>query len=79
MKYQKIKVDYAGIGAEIKSRMDDKEISIRDMAKDLGVSYQSVYGYIKGTRRPTVIHLATIAHILGSTIDELIGTNYHIY
>ena len=76
MDYANIKVDYAGIGAEIKSRMDNKGISIKDMAKVLGVSYQAVYGYVKGTRIPTVIHLAAIAQILGSTVDELIVTNY---
>ena len=76
MDYRNIKVDYAGIGAEIKARMDDKGIAIKDMAKALGVSYQAVYGYVKGTRTPTVIHLAAIAQILGSTVDELIVTNY---
>jgi len=72
MDYSNIKVDYAGVGAEIKARMDNKAISVRDMSKALGVSYQAVYGYVKGIRIPTVAHLAAIAQILDATVDELI-------
>ena len=65
-------VDYLATGANIKAYMDKKGISIRQMADELGISFQAVHGYVTGKRMPTLMHMYSICKMLDTTISDLI-------
>ena len=65
-------IDFKATGQGLKKHMDKQNISIKEMATTLNVSFQAVWRYVNGETLPTVPHLFQIAQILGLSADELI-------
>ncbi len=72
MKNEHGKIDLVATGRKIKDMMDDKEISIRDMSRHLGLTYQAVWKYIYGETLPNVWYFYEIARLLDSSVEDLI-------
>ncbi len=55
--------------------LNEKKISIDNFAKYLGCSYQAVYNWCKGERRPDYETLVKIANYFDVSTDYLLGNN----
>lgn len=66
-------VDMKKTGAHMKELFEEKNITIDDIRKELGLkSKQSVYRWFYGAALPTVDHLYTLACMLKVPVDELL-------
>ncbi|MFP3024776.1 helix-turn-helix domain-containing protein [Wolbachia endosymbiont (group A) of Pogonocherus hispidulus] len=65
-------LDYKVIGQEVRNRRLAKGYSQKDLAKKIGVTYQIVLQYEKGTRKISIEKLYAIAEILSIGIVDLI-------
>lgn len=57
----------------IKMLREEKEISMRQAAADLGIPYTTYVNYEKGVREPNSEMLVTLANYFAVSIDFLIG------
>ena len=65
-------IDRKATGQKIEDLMKEKGISIQEMADLMSISYQSVYGYVKGKKMPTTPNFYKISQILESDVEDLI-------
>ena len=65
-------MDFAQVGANIQKQLDRKGFTQQGLADELGISKQVMNKIIKGNKAINVSELAKIAHILGTTADELL-------
>lgn len=68
----KKRIDRVATGENIKNLMEQKNISIKELAEILGVSFQSVSKYISGKSFPNLDHLISLAVALDVRLQELI-------
>ncbi|MEH2525894.1 MULTISPECIES: helix-turn-helix domain-containing protein [unclassified Bradyrhizobium] len=61
------------IGIRIRALRDDQKMSQEDLGKLLGVSFQQIQKYEKGTNRVSGGRLVKIAKALHTTPNELVG------
>ncbi len=54
--------------------MDDKKIDENTLAEKSGLSYISIYGYLRGNHEPNFQSLMKICNALGMTMDEFMMT-----
>jgi transcriptional regulator with XRE-family HTH domain len=59
------------IGEKIRQLREDKDLSLRELAKTIGVSAAFFSDVELGRRYPSDKHLAAIARALDTTLDEL--------
>lgn len=52
--------------------LDDRNISVKDIANSLNISQVAVYKWLSGTSLPTLEHFFQISQILNIPIDEII-------
>lgn len=57
----------------IKSLLKEKNITMKQMSKDLNVSYNTLQNYIYGTREPDQQMLVNIANYLNVTVDKVLN------
>lgn len=62
------------VGASMRMRRISLEISQERLATQLGISFQQVQKYEKGTNRISAGRLQSIASILGVSVSTLFGT-----
>ena len=63
-------------GANIKSIMRSKNISTSELQSKLGFNTpQSIFKWLRGDMMPSLDNLVILAHILNTTIDNIIVTN----
>ena len=55
------------------NKMSNISISAKELSDRTGVSQASMSRYLNCQRTPTIITIANIANVLGSSIDELIN------
>lgn len=65
-------MDFAQVGANIQKQLDIKGFTQQSLADELGVSKQVMNKIIKGNKAINVNELVKIAHVLGTTADELL-------
>ena len=65
--------DYIAIGHRIRQRRLLAKITLEEMSKLVGVSYQQVQKYERGVDRISAGMLAKMAPLLNTTSDELLG------
>ena len=65
-------MDFAQVGANIQEQLDRKGFTQQSLADELGISKQVMNKIIKGNKAINVNELAKIAHVLGTTADELL-------
>lgn len=62
-----------GINDKLKNKIEEKEIKIHKMAKEVGVHHSEIYRILNGQRRnPGVYTVKRIADYLEVNIEELI-------
>lgn len=62
-----------GINDKLKNKIEEKEIKIHKMAKEVGVHHSEIYRILNGQRRnPGVYTVKRIADYLDVNIEELI-------
>ena len=57
----------------LKNALERKKMSQRELAKELGVTFQAVSTWVTGGGRPELKYLISIAGILGESTDWLLG------
>lgn len=65
-------VDRGATGVRIGEIMDEKGISVSELAKTLGLRPATIYKWRKGQSMPEMGTLFTISHLLGYIIDDVI-------
>lgn len=65
-------VDATATGLAIKTAMDAKGLSVRDIAVSANVSTQVVYKWINGLTVPGIDNLVILRELLDTPIDSLI-------
>ena len=66
-------IDDKEIGLRIRAMRIDKKISQGDLATKLGVSFQQIQKYEKGSNRVSATRLMKIAQVLKTTPHDLMG------
>lgn len=61
------------IGESIKKHIQDRGLSVRQVANQAGISPQAIYQWIWGINEPTVTYLIWVADVLCVSLDELVG------
>ena len=65
-------VDKAGTCRNIYRLMQERDITVMQVAEILNISCQAVYGWIKGEKFPRLEHLFTLKYVLGTTVEDMI-------
>jgi len=51
-----------------------RNLSVRELADRAGVTANTIWGWERGTALPQLLNAEAVAHALGITIDEYIGS-----
>jgi transcriptional regulator with XRE-family HTH domain len=65
------------IGQRMRSFRLAKEMSQDDLGTKLGVSFQQIQKYEKGTNRLSSSRLVTAAKVLDTSVEQILGSNGH--
>lgn len=68
-------LDYKVVGQEVRNRRLAKGYTQKDLAKEIGVTYQVILQYEKGTRKISIEKLYSIAKVLSISITDLISVS----
>ena len=73
--YQKPVLDLAGTGAKIKTLMQQRGISVRQLQTILDFPYvQTIYNWFQGKNMPSIDNLVVLSQILGVSMDDIVVT-----
>ena len=56
---------------QLRALMDDREVSVKELADCVDVSLKTVYDWLKGPSKPRDVRLQQIAYCLAADYDEL--------
>lgn len=56
----------------LKSFMKEKNISVTELANEIGLSHQCIYGYLQKRYIPNAVVILNIAHVLDCDVSDLI-------
>ena len=74
--YLKPVLDLAATGAKIKTVMNDKGITARELQIIMDFPYvQTIYNWFAGKNMPTIDNLVVLAKILAVPMDDLVITS----
>ncbi len=59
-------------GQKIKERMDETDVTVKELASALSVTVQAVHKYRAGAALPSVLHMAVIASTLDTRVEDLV-------
>lgn len=65
------------LGKRIRAARKSKGLTQEQVAKSLDVSQPAVSGWEQGLTFPTLPALVTLAELLDTTVDELVGNDEH--
>ena len=71
-KWEIAELDTVATGYKIKSLMDERNVSIRDVSDFMKVSFQAVYRWQKGETLPTISNMYILGQLLGTDVDDLL-------
>lgn len=60
------------LGQNLKSVMEEYNMTQRELAKETNISKQTISAYVCGERMPSLDNLANIAYVLNCDLDELV-------
>jgi transcriptional regulator with XRE-family HTH domain len=60
------------IGTKLRALVDARDLSLRDVGRDVGVSYQTVARWLGGVNRPKAAQALALARLLGVSLDYLL-------
>lgn len=61
------------LGENIKSCMEDANMTQRELANEIGVTEATISYYLRGERMPSLTNIVNIAYALGFGIDEIVN------
>ncbi len=73
------KKEYSTFSQRLKVTMELRECSIEELAEHTYVTKSTIYGYLNGTRSPSLDVLSLLAQHLDVSTDFLIGLKEYIY
>ena len=71
-KWEIVELDTVATGFRIKSLMDERNVSIRDVSDFMKVSFQAVYRWQKGETLPTISNMYVLGQLLDTDIDDIL-------
>jgi len=71
-KWEIAELDTVATGYKIKSLMDERNVSIRDVSDFMKVSFQAVYRWQKGETLPTISNMYILGQLLGTDVDDML-------
>lgn len=71
-KYKIVVLDTVATGLRIKSLMDERNISIKDVSSIMKLSFQAVYRWQKGETLPTISNMYILGQLLGMDVDDIL-------
>ena len=71
-KWEISELDTVATGYKIKSLMDERNVSIRDVSDFMKVSFQAVYRWQKGETLPTISNMYILGQLLGTDVDDML-------
>ena len=71
-KWQIVELDTVATGIRIKTLMEERHISIRDVSDFMKVSFQAVYRWQKGETLPTISNMYILGQLLGTDVDDML-------
>ena len=71
-KWEIVELDTVSTGYKIKSLMDERNVSIRDVSDFMKVSFQAVYRWQKGETLPTISNMYILGQLLGTDVDDML-------
>ena len=71
-KWEIVELDTVATGYKIKSLMNERNVSIRDVSDFMKVSFQAVYRWQKGETLPTISNMYILGQLLGTEVDDML-------
>ena len=71
-KWKIVELDKVATGVRIKTLMEERHISIRDVSNTLNVSFQAVYRWQKGETLPTISNMYILEQLLCTDVDDML-------
>ena len=71
-KWEIVELDTVATGYRIKSLMDERNVSIRDVSNFMKVSFQAVYRWQKGETLPTISNMFILGQLLGTYVADML-------
>ena len=71
-KWDIVELDTVATGHKIKSLMDERKVSIREVSNYMNVSFQAVYRWQKGETLPTISNMYILGQLLGTDVDDML-------
>ena len=60
------------IGKNLKFAREEKEITVYNVEKDIGIKHQSLYNYENGKQEPSIIQCIKLSEYYGIELEKLI-------
>ena len=64
-------------GARVRQRREQTGASLRDVAKEAGVSFSLLARWERGVGDPSLSHAVAIVRVLGLSLDEVVREHPH--
>ena len=61
------------IGEIIKDLREEKELGVKELAKELDVSFKTIYRWENGAKEPQASNIIKLADFFGVTADYILG------
>ncbi len=71
-KWENVELDTVATGLRIKTLMEERHISIRDVSNFMEVSFQAVYRWQKGLTLPTINNMYILGQLLDMDVDDIL-------
>jgi len=65
--------NHRSLGHEIRLELLSQQLTVTQLADDIGVSRQTIYNWINGKNRPRWTHLVALSESLAMPMHRLIG------
>lgn len=69
-----LELDIVATGHRIRSLMEEREITVKDLSKVMNVSFQAIYRWQKGQTLPTINNLFILSQLLQVDVDDMLVT-----
>ncbi len=67
-----LELDTVATGIRIKTLMEERGISIRDVSDYMNVSFQAVYRWQKGETLPTISNMYVLGQLLKTDVNDML-------
>ena len=72
MEQKAVELDIAATGHKIRTLMDERKISAKELSKVMSVSIQAVYRWQKGETLPTISNMFILGQLFDVDVDDIL-------